>query len=168
MKITDTSEQHNGKNNKKMKKKGLFIFLVPLVILGFGGGLMYFLKPSFLASFLPNYAGVQTEKDTAKKEKGFLYKMDPLIVNLADAETLHYLKIKIDLESTEEKPNEEFEKRLPQIRDNILLLLSTKERKVLMDAEGKNKLRAEICEKVNQSLKNFKIKDIYFTEFLIQ
>ncbi len=151
-----------------MKKKGLFIFLAPLVILVFGGGLIYFLKPSFLASFLPNYAGLQAEKDTAKKEKGFLYKMDPLIVNLADAETLHYLKIKIDLESTEEKPNEEFEKRLPQIRDTILLLLSTKERKALMDAEGKNKLRAEIREKVNQLLKNFKIKDIYFTEFLIQ
>ncbi|MGB9697779.1 MAG: flagellar basal body-associated FliL family protein [Thermodesulfobacteriota bacterium] len=151
-----------------MKKKGLFIFLAPLVILGLGGGLIYFLKPSFLTQFLPNHAGTKTEQYMPKKEKGFLYKMDPLIVNLADAETLHYLKIKIDLESMEEKPNEEFEKRLPQIRDNILLLLSTKERKVLMDAEGKNKLRAEIREKVNQLLKNFKIKDIYFTEFLIQ
>lgn len=151
-----------------MKKKRVFIFLAPLFILILIGGLMYIIKPSSLFNFLPNYPGAKIEKNPAKKEKGFLYKMDPLIVNLADKETLHYLKIKIDLESTEEKPNEEFEKRLPQIRDNILLLLSTKERTDLMDAEGKNKLRTELREKINNLLKNFKIKDIYFTEFLIQ
>lgn len=151
-----------------MKKKRLFIFLGPLVALVLAGALVYILKPPFLSHLLPNYAGAKTEKDRPKKEKGFLYKMDPLIVNLADKETLHYLKIKIDLESMEEKPNEEFEKRIPQIRDHILLLLSTKERLELMNAEGKNKLRKEIREKVNNLLKNFKIKDIYFTEFLIQ
>lgn len=151
-----------------MKKKRLFIFLGPLVALVLAGALVYILKPLFLSYVLPNYAGAKTEKDRPKKEKGFLYKMDPLIVNLADKETLHYLKIKIDLESMEEKPNEEFEKRIPQIRDHILLLLSTKERLELMNAEGKNKLRKEIREKVNNLLKNFKIKDIYFTEFLIQ
>lgn len=151
-----------------MKEKRLLIFLAPLILIILIGGLIYILKPPFLADFLPNYGGPKADKDLPKKEKNFIYKMDPLIVNLADRETLHYLKIKIELESMEEKPNEEFEKRIPQIRDNILLLLSTKERTVLMDAEGKNKLRGEIREKVNQLLKNFKIKDIYFTEFLIQ
>lgn len=151
-----------------MKKKRLFIFLAPLVILVLAGGLMYILKPPFLADLLPNQVGAKREKDPPKKEKNFIYKMDPLIVNLADKEALHYLKIRIELESMEEKPNEEFEKRIPQIRDHILLLLSTKERTVLMDAEGKNKLRGEIREKVNQLLRNFKIKEIYFTEFLIQ
>lgn len=151
-----------------MKKKRLFIFLTPLILLVLIGGFIYILQPPFLADFLSNYAGGKIEKDLPQKEKSFIYKMDPLIVNLADKETLHYLKIKIELESMEEKPNEEFEKRLPQIRDNILLLLSMKGRTALMDAEGKNKLRAEIREKVNQVLRNFKIKDIYFTEFLIQ
>ncbi len=150
-----------------MEKK-FFIIFAPLVILALMSTLIYFMKPSFLTNLLPNYAGAKKEKDAAPKEKGFLYKMDPLIVNLADKEKLHYLKVKIDLESMEEKPNEEFEKRLPQIRDKILVLLSTKERSGLMDAGGKDKLRAEIRDQVNQLLTNFKIKDIYFTEFLIQ
>ncbi len=99
---------------------------------------------------------------------GFLYQMEPFIVNLADSEPRRYLKIRIVMESGEPKVNGEYEKRLPQLRDNILVILSSKVYNEIMDSEGKQKLREEIKGRTNQVLQNFKVQRILFTEFIMQ
>jgi flagellar FliL protein len=63
---------------------------------------------------------------------------------------------------------EEINKRLPQVRDSILTLLSSKSNDDINTLEGKYQLRAEILTSVNQYLKTGKIKNIYFTDFIIQ
>ncbi|MGD0623599.1 MAG: flagellar basal body-associated FliL family protein, partial [Thermodesulfobacteriota bacterium] len=62
---------------------------------------------------------VKGQRETAKKSQGHIYNMEPFIVNLADSNQSRYLKIRISLESKEIKVNEEYEKRLPQLRDMI-------------------------------------------------
>jgi flagellar FliL protein len=94
--------------------------------------------------------------------------MEPFIANLADSNQPRYLKIRISLESKEIKVNEEYEKRLPQLRDMILTLLSSKSYKDISDSEGKNRLREEITSRLNQLLSSFQVKAVYFTEFMIQ
>jgi flagellar FliL protein len=94
--------------------------------------------------------------------------MEPFIVNLMDTEPARYLKIKIDMESHEAKVNEEFEKRIPQLRDGILTILSSKTYKEIYDSEGKKKLKDEMILKVNQLLGNPGVKAIYITDFVVQ
>jgi len=94
--------------------------------------------------------------------------MDPFLVNLVDPEQLRYLKITIYIESTQEKMSEEYEKKLPQLRDAILTLLASKNYKEIMSSEGKKVLRGEIKERMNQFLTELKVRNIYFTEFVIQ
>lgn len=94
--------------------------------------------------------------------------MDPFIVNLADQNQPRYLKIRISIESKEIKVNEEYEKRLPQLRDMILTLLSSKSYIDISDSEGEKRLREEITSKLNQLLRSFQVKTVYFTEFMIQ
>jgi flagellar FliL protein len=108
------------------------------------------------------------KKKPAEEAPGFLYQMEPFIVNLADSGPRRYLKIRIVMESSEPKVNGEYEKRLPQLRDNILVILSNKVYNEIVDSEGKQKLREEIKGRINQVLQNFKVQRILFTEFIMQ
>jgi flagellar FliL protein len=94
--------------------------------------------------------------------------MDPFVVNLADQGRPKYLKIRMSIESQEMKVNEEYGKRLPQLRDMILTVLSSKSYGEISDSEGKMKLREEIITKLNRLLRTFQVKTLYFTEFMIQ
>ncbi len=112
-----------------------------------------------------------SEDDTqkaAKKVRGHIYKTEGFLVNLADVDRPKYLKLKINIESNESKPNEEYEKRMPQLRDAVLTIISNKRQKDIFDSEGKQKLREEMITQLNQLLQGFKVQTIYFTEFMIQ
>jgi flagellar FliL protein len=105
---------------------------------------------------------------------GPIYKLDTLIVNLADQGGKRYLRITMELEL---KPAEnidvkdvidELERRLPQIRDTILMLLPSKQYADIATTAGKLALRDEIMNKLNGFLKKGQINTIYFTEFVVQ
>jgi flagellar FliL protein len=50
----------------------------------------------------------------------------------------------------------------------VLTVLSSKNSKDILTSEGKNGLREEIKEKMNHLLTETKVRNIYFTEFVIQ
>ena len=62
----------------------------------------------------------------------------------------------------------EVEKRMPQMRDAILLLIGNKTYEELQDLQGKKQLKAEITSKINSFLKVGKVKAVYFTNFVVQ
>lgn len=105
---------------------------------------------------------------------GPIYKLDTLIVNLADQGGKRYLRITMELElkpAEEIEPNEvieEIERRLPQIRDTVLMILPTKQYADIATTSGKLALRDEIMAKLNGYLKKGQINTIYFTEFVVQ
>ena len=79
-----------------------------------------------------------------------------------------YLKTKIDIEYTRAELAEELKQRLPQLRDVILLLLSNKSLDEIQGVEGKIALRRELILRINQVLQGGKIRNLYFTQFVIQ
>ncbi len=58
--------------------------------------------------------------------------------------------------------------RMPQIRDGILLLIGNKTYEELQDLQGKKQLKAELTSKLNSILHYGKVKEIYFTDFVVQ
>jgi flagellar FliL protein len=107
------------------------------------------------------------EKDADEKSPGHIYNMEPFILNPADPDQPGYLKIRISLERKEIKLNEENGKRLSQLRDTTLTLPSRKSYKDISDSEGKKKLREGISSRLNPLLSCFRVKTIYFTQFMI-
>ena len=65
-------------------------------------------------------------------------------------------------------PLEELTKRLPQVKNQILMILPNKKVEDIQTVEGKNIAMNEIVTQLNALLKRGKIKHLYFTEFVIQ
>jgi len=141
-----------------------------LILLFLGGGLVSFVFSSFSSGdspFMEKVKGMVSEwMKPGRANSVAFYKMEPFLVNLADPGRLRYLKVTLHVETNQK--GEEFQKRLPQSRDSVLTILSSKNSRDIMTSEGKNALREEIKEKMNKILTETKVRNIYFTEFVIQ
>jgi len=154
-----------------MSKKNIFIMTgIALIVLAvIGGG--FFMLWQKLSSLDKPIAGEETAKSPEKSEHGGMgpiFTLDSFIVNLSDQGGKRYLRISIGLELGDVKSTEEMTKRLPQIRDSILMILPSRKVDELQTSEGKNSLRTEIITKLNELFGKEIVKKIYFTEFVIQ
>ena len=124
-------------------------------------------------------AQIQTqgqEDDAAEEEEvveedntmGPIYKMDTMIVNLADQGGKRYLRITMELEMSTPELTMEIETRRPQLRDAILMIIPTKQYADIGSTEGKILLRDELIVTMNGILKTGTIITIYFSEFVVQ
>jgi len=95
--------------------------------------------------------------------------LDEFIMNTADPEP-HMIKLKIALayDKTNQLIQSEIGERIAQIRDIINTILSSKYLKDVSTPEGKENLKLEIKNELNNILINGKIKDVYFLEIFIQ
>ena len=98
---------------------------------------------------------------------GPTFPLERFIVNLSDKGGTRYLNVLIDLELNNDHLIDEIERRLPQIRDTILVLLSSKRYEQIADIDGKRRLRDEIIQTINSLLTTGRLKNIYFTNFVI-
>lgn len=99
---------------------------------------------------------------------GAIYDVDPFIVNLADVPEARYLKLTVKLELDRPDVATDLGARVPQLRDTILILLSSKDAASLRTAQGKFQLRDELTQRVNALLPKGGIRSAYFTEFVVQ
>jgi len=127
------------------KKKGRLLIVIGIgVLLVAGGGGAWMLLGA------GKKAGHAEVKVAAAAPPTF-FTLDPFVVNLA-GEVQRYLQVGIDLKIADEHVKDQIKAHLPEIRNGVLLLLSSKQIDELSSLEGKNQLRAEIREAVNQPL----------------
>jgi flagellar protein FliL len=112
--------------------------------------------------------GEASGKHGAASTPGVMFDLDPFIVNLADQPEIRYLKITIKLEVDSEAVSAELAARIPQIRDTVLVLLSSKDVNAIRSPQGKFQLRDEITQRVNGLLPKYGVRTAYFTEFVVQ
>lgn len=167
------------KGKKGMPIKTIGIGLVAGLLIG--GGTAFFLKggdpPPQAEAAAKEGASESKEEASAtedeeealpEEEEGVIFDLAPFIVNLADAPEIRYLKVTIKLDLLNAKYVEDLNKRLPQIRDTLLILLSSKEFNAIRTAEGKMELRDEILQRVNTLFQREKVRTAYFTDFVTQ
>ena len=154
---------------KSSSKKFILIGLV-LLLLGGGGFAGWKFLWAGKASGKDDQAAVKSEEalEDVDTSPGIIHEMDPFIVNLLGDRGKRYLKAKLDLEVENEHVNSELKKRTPQLRDAILLLLTSKTFEDVDKPEGKIQLRNELIARINQLLKGGTVRTLYFTEFVVQ
>jgi flagellar protein FliL len=160
---------------KKLPIKLIIIALVGvLVVGGAAAGYFLFLGPKMKSHGKPAAVEkVEKEKSGEKGEggataEGTLKPLDPFIVNLNDEQGNRYLKAVMQLEVNDPAVEPELVKKLPQIRDEILMLLSNKTYEDVSTMSGKRMLKREIIASVNKYLSTGQVVQVYFAEFVVQ
>lgn len=161
----------------KEEKKGgkLKLIIILLLALGVLGGGGFFAYKFFLAPKPGEEKKVEESQTQGKEEvkeeteaESVIYSLPAFIVNLADPLGRRYLKLSLDIEVKNQKVVEEVDKKLPQIKDAIILLLSSKSFTDIDTMEEKLALKTEIMSRLTQILGQGKVIRVYFTEMVVQ
>ncbi|MFC1491129.1 flagellar basal body-associated protein FliL [Nitrospinota bacterium] len=147
--------------------KWIIIAVVATIVLGGGGAAAWYF-------FLRGDGKAEVAKK-AKKEAGPesplvgpMISLKTFIVNLADPGGRRYLKVKLELELENKETEMELKARLPEVKDQIILALSSKTYQQIQGVAGKTVLREELTARANSVLKSGKVRKAFFTEFVVQ
>jgi flagellar FliL protein len=132
----------------KKSRKLLLVALLGVALAGGGGaGAWYFVSAKA--------GGADDEEPHAVKKhdaKPLFVTLDPFTVNLQDPRGERFAQIGITLQFEDPALEMKIKDRLPAVRNEILLLISSKEIDDLLSTEGKQKLAQEIRARSARSL----------------
>lgn len=161
----------------KPKGKMLIIILALVGVLVIGGGIgAYLLLSGPATEEQADQEGDESavadgaDPGDGKEITPIYVKLEAFTVNLADQES--YLQTEIQLLVADAKVGEKMNARLPEVRDAMIRLLSSKTAEELSQQEGKDKLALEIQSQIN-GLLGFKnklkgVRKVLFGAFIIQ
>ena len=163
----------------KKKSKLLLIILIVVGVLVLGGGVgAYLLLSKPAAEKKAAHGDEEADAEGEGEDDGHgdeahppvYVKLEAFTVNLADQES--YLQTEIQLLVADAKVGEKLNARLPEVRDAMIRLLSSKTAEELAQQEGKDKLASEIEKQINEVLgvkkKSKGVKKVLFGAFIIQ
>lgn len=113
--------------------------------------------------------GGEGEVSPAVKGLGSTVELDPFIVNLkSSGGPDRYLKSTIVLVLSNEPVKEEIANRIPQIKDSVITVLSSKSTEEVLSIQGKFDLKVELIKRINAVISTGVVRELFFTEFVIQ
>ena len=161
------------------KKSGgnmvLIIIIALLILLLVGGGLAAFLllgsdepAPTPTAAQSSTTTSQSSARSTNMLSIGPVYPMDQFIVNLLSESGGRYLKVTLDIELDNNKLAAEMDMKRSLVRDIIIRTLSAKTYEEISTLKGKDRLKDEIVSKLNEVLADGRVRNIFFTDFVVQ
>ena len=159
----EKEEVKDAEKEQAPKKSKLKLIIIGVVVLLVGaGGIFGYSK------YKKGKAGNAETNKTAKVS--IICPLQSFVVNLLDKKGFgkRYLKVTMQLEVGKEEDKLLIGNNNPQIRDTILLLLSSQTLKEINTMEGKLELKQALLSRVKQILGDGVVRRIYFTEFVVQ
>lgn len=108
----------------------------------------------------------ESHGQVAEEEIGKVVPLETFIVNLAGSKGRKVLKVNMELEVKGTDAIQEIDNRKAQIRDFIIIILSSKTYEEISTKEGKDNLRNEIKDNINTFMSKGKVANVYFTELI--
>lgn len=163
--------------------KGNIALIIGAVValLVVGGVVAYFMsssgKPAPTGSLEPDAAGSDEPvlipeggedfEELAEGEEpiGAMFPLEAFVVNLSGG---RFIRCQVQLEFTGREVPRKFYPRVVAVRDTLISLLASKTHDDLLNNRGRDALRDEIKDAVNELLRKEEVKRVYFTQFVIQ
>lgn len=161
------AEQAPGKRNKLF----LILTIVLLLIAAGGGGAAWY----FFAGSSTQHHGPADSKPKPAGPPVFLA-LETFTVNLQTDDPTQqqqqFLQINMTLQVADEAQAELIKQNMPQARNRLLILLSSKKAAEILTVEGKQKLAEEIVKQVRRPFvpqgPQPEVSDVFFTSFVVQ
>jgi flagellar FliL protein len=169
--MADKDTKKDAQKKEGGKKKLIIICIAVLVLLlGAGGAAYYFLvyKKAEQTKVEESKAAALIKPIPQEAKIGPMVDIKEFVVNIIGQDAAHYVKAALSLELDKDSTQDEVNKRMPQIRDAILLLIGNKTFEELQDIQGKNQVKAELKSKINSFLTTGKVTNVYLTDFVVQ
>jgi len=175
----ETTEEEVVVEKKSGGNMVLILIVVLLIVLLVGGGLAAFFLLGSDDEAVAAAQPQQSSKHTSTKRKaskrssdyltiGPMYPMSQFVVNLLSESGGKYLKVALDIELDSEELSAEMDKKKSLIRDIIIRALSSKTFEEISTMKGKDRLKNEIVNSINEVLADGQINNIFFTDFVVQ
>ncbi|MDR1109663.1 MAG: flagellar basal body-associated FliL family protein [Deltaproteobacteria bacterium] len=95
--------------------------------------------------------------------------LKPFTTNLNDSSGRRFLKVSLSMDVDDQAAADELNRRMSDITDKILMLLSSQSMESISTVEGKERLRSQILREANAFMPNRnEIKKVKYSEFIIQ
>ncbi|GHV04746.1 hypothetical protein AGMMS50229_06700 [Campylobacterota bacterium] len=159
------------KESKPAAKKGN-----PMLLIAIGGGAFVIIAVIVVLLLLMGGSSDSVEPQRTSEGAapgigialGPVVDQDQFIINLLSNDGRRFLKVKMSMELTGKNSVQEMENKKPLIRDLIIQQLSSKRFDEISTESGKVRLREEIKNNLNRYLIDGQVKQIFFTDFVIQ
>ena len=142
------------------------------------GGVVYYLAHT---GRLPMQGGAAQKTEAIAPAATHVMALEPLLVNLADAGDSSYLRLALTLRvadvadkkgtkasGEQSKDDKGTEDVVAAVRDTVLTVLGRQTADGLLGADGKEHLKAELKSAIAEHNPDLKVKDVFFTDFLVQ
>ncbi|MGE5650156.1 flagellar basal body-associated protein FliL [Noviherbaspirillum sp. UKPF54] len=149
-------------------KKKLIIIAAAAVLLlaGAGGGAWFFLGSK------AQHADKPAKEQHKPAAAPVFMALETFTVNLQGEDMQQFLQVNMTLQVADEATVEHLKTNMPQVRNRLLLLLSSKKATEILTVEGKKKLSTEIVEQIQQPFTpngpKPEVSDVFFTSFVVQ
>ena len=163
----EAQEKKDKEPAKSGGKNKIFLIGVPvLVLLIFGTAAGAY----FMGVFSGEKSGTAeaAAKTEEKKNLGPLLEMEDFVVNIMHDDSARFLKVGITLEVEDEESRTAIKRRMPQIADAVLLMVGNKTFDDVKDLQGKMQLKADLLDRIQELSGRGKVRNIYFTDFVVQ
>ncbi len=163
----DVSEEQNRKNRKKM----LFIIIPVLIVIGLSVGFYYVFNRSYTSA--PNNYSVLTnivEQDGTKSEKTTVFYDLPEITSVLNSKdsVKKTVKIKLNIELSGIEDTKTIEILSPKIKDAIIAHTIELTPEEISGSSGLYWLKQELLYRINLIVAPLKVNNLNFTTFEIQ
>jgi len=96
---------------------------------------------------------------------GILFPLEVFLVNVPSEQGRRFLQVEMELELTQPSVQEEMNRKKSAVRDAILMHLSSRSYREIINPSAVEKLRQDLVRLVNSLLASGKVKNIYFTQY---
>jgi len=155
-------------NEKMQKIKRIFIFILPILLLIFGG--CYFF---FFVIKTPKITNIEETQQKNVKEKASLapasyFDMDPITVGLAQSGAKReYLRLTLTIKLNNDKEISILANSTPIIKDCILTFLRSLRSTDFNNSESAIYLKEELTKRINKIVAPLVIREVLFQEMTI-
>ncbi|HAM59972.1 MAG: hypothetical protein A2X51_11785 [Candidatus Rokubacteria bacterium GWC2_70_24] len=147
----------------KGKGRLLVLAVAGLVLVGGLGAGGWLLSPRLFGKGAGAPAAVKHEEPVKATAP-----LGSVVVNIGRPDSRRYLKVGVELGLASAKDVKEMEETKARVLDLLITVLSTTPMETLSEGEKRGELKQALLERIHKDLGLTKVRQVYFTEFMIQ